>query len=127
MPVQVKVCGVRTFEAAAACVDLGVDAIGLNFWPGTPRRIDLEVARRIVVAFGDQVELVGVFVDAPVDEVRARRDAIHERARVPVEVLDPLKVAPPDSKVDPMVLQGRTAQAVVATGLALRKERERRS
>ncbi len=76
MPVQVKVCGVRTFEDAAACVDLGVDALGLNFWPGTPRRIELEVARRIVAAFADQVELVGVFVDAPLDEVRARREAI---------------------------------------------------
>ena len=37
-------------------------------------------------------------------------------------------VAQPDPKsVDPVALQGRTAQAVVAYGLALRKERERRA
>jgi Tfp pilus assembly PilM family ATPase len=58
--------------------------------------------------------------------VRALLDAIHDRARVPVEMLDCLRVAPPDTKVDPMLLQGRTAQAAVAMGLALRKERERR-
>ncbi len=75
---------------------------------------------------GDR-DLSRIFVSGGTANVRALLDAIHERARVPVEVLDPLKVAPPDSKVDPMVLQGRTAQAVVATGLALRKERERRS
>ena len=59
--------------------------------------------------------------------VRALLDSVQDRARVPVEVLDPLRVAQPDSKLDPMSLQGRTAQAVVAMGLALRKERERRN
>lgn len=54
-------------------------------------------------------------------------EMISARARVKVSQLDPLAVAAPDSKFDPMSIQGRSAQAVVAVGLALRKERERRS
>lgn len=73
---------------------------------------------------GDR-ELTRIYVSGGTANVRALLDAIHDRARVPVEPLDPLKVAEPDSKLDPLVLRGRTAQAVVAVGLALRKERER--
>ncbi|MCB9617251.1 MAG: type IV pilus assembly protein PilM [Sandaracinus sp.] len=71
-------------------------------------------------------DLARILVSGGTANVRALLDAIHDRARVPVEMLDCLRVAPPDSKVDPMLLQGRTAQAAVAMGLALRKERERR-
>ena len=79
------------------------------------------------LATSGEGDLSRIYVSGGTANVRALLDAIHDRARVPVEVLDPLKVAPPDSKLDPMLLQGRTAQAVVAAGLALRKERERRN
>jgi len=53
--------------------------------------------------------------------------AIERRSHVAVIPIDPLRVAAPDPRtVDLSLLQGRTAQAVVACGLALRKERERR-
>jgi type IV pilus assembly protein PilM len=59
--------------------------------------------------------------------VRALLDAISERARVSVDVLDVFRVAEIDTKlVDPVSLQGRAAQAAVAMGLALRKDREKR-
>lgn len=74
---------------------------------------------------GDR-EISSVYLSGGTANVRALLDAISQRAQVPVNLLDPLKVASPDSKtVDPMTLQGRTATAVVAMGLALRKERER--
>jgi type IV pilus assembly protein PilM len=67
-----------------------------------------------------------IFCSGGTANVRALLDAIHSRARVAVEVLEPLKVATPDGKgVDPFALQGREVQAAVAMGLALRKERER--
>lgn len=59
----VKVCGVTTVEDARMCLAAGVDAIGLNFWPGTPRRVGLREAEAIVAAVGDALEVVGVFVD----------------------------------------------------------------
>lgn len=65
----VKVCGVRTVDQARACVDAGVDALGLNFWAGTPRQVSVDTAAAITEAVGGQVELVGVFVDASEAEV----------------------------------------------------------
>ncbi|MDM7914050.1 MAG: type IV pilus assembly protein PilM [Candidatus Eisenbacteria bacterium] len=60
--------------------------------------------------------------------IQAFLDAIRNRARVPVDLLDPLRAATPDPKlVDPTLLRGATAQAAVSIGLALRKEKERRS
>ena len=38
--VRIKVCGITEPEAALACVEAGVDLIGLNFVPGSPRQID---------------------------------------------------------------------------------------
>ena len=73
---------------------------------------------------GDR-QLTRVFVSGGTANVRALLDAIHDRARVPVDVLDPLRVAQAASTVDPAELQSHSAQAVVAMGLALRKERER--
>ncbi|RLB45748.1 MAG: pilus assembly protein PilM [Deltaproteobacteria bacterium] len=74
---------------------------------------------------GDR-EINRIAVSGGTANVQALLESIGQRSRVQVELLDPLRVAPPDpKKVDPMALQGRTAQAVVAMGLALRKDRER--
>lgn len=63
-------CGLTTLDDALQCVDLGVDAIGLNFWGGSPRSIDPRTASKIVRALGDRVQVVGVFVDAELSEIR---------------------------------------------------------
>ena len=68
--VEVKICGIKYVEDARACVDAGADAIGLNFWPGTPRCVVIDRAREIVEAIGDKTLIVGVFVDSPIDRVR---------------------------------------------------------
>jgi len=74
---------------------------------------------------GDR-EINRIAVSGGTANVQALLESIGQRSRVQVELLDPLRVAPPDpKKVDPLSLQGRTPQAVVAFGLALRKERER--
>ncbi|MET0342705.1 MAG: phosphoribosylanthranilate isomerase [Polyangiales bacterium] len=61
--VRVKVCGVTSLDDARACVEAGVDAIGLNFWAKSVRRCDERVARAIVDAYGGTTLMVGVFVD----------------------------------------------------------------
>jgi len=71
--VRVKICGLRSVAQASAAEAAGADLLGLNFWPGTPRRIDVETAAAIVAA--TSVPCVGVFVDASVDEVRRVRAA----------------------------------------------------
>ena len=67
--VRVKVCGVTSLDDARMCVELGVDAIGLNFWPRSVRRCELPVARDIVAALHGQALFVGVFVDAAEAEI----------------------------------------------------------
>lgn len=69
--VQVKICGLTSLDDAARCIELGADAIGLNFWPGSPRSIDLETARTIVDSLGDRAQMVGVFVDFGLTTVQA--------------------------------------------------------
>ena len=45
---QIKICGITNLEDAKACVELGADMIGLNFYPQSPRYIEPEIARQIV-------------------------------------------------------------------------------
>jgi phosphoribosylanthranilate isomerase len=66
---RVKVCGLTTVDDARMCVAAGVDAIGLNFWPGSVRRCDEAVARDIVQAVAGRTLVVGVFVDASFEEL----------------------------------------------------------
>ena len=67
--IRVKVCGVtRQIDARRAC-DLGVDAIGLNFWPGSRRFVTVSSARRIVQSVSPLVWVVGLFVNASRREI----------------------------------------------------------
>lgn len=65
---QVKVCGVREPSEARALDDLGVDWIGFNFHPGSPRFIEPAAAAPIIAALRRAVP-VGIFVD--MDPARA--------------------------------------------------------
>lgn len=67
---RIKVCGFTRVEDAVAAVELGVDTLGLNFWPGTKRCVSIARANEIVAAVTGRAELVAVFVDA--DEATIR-------------------------------------------------------
>jgi phosphoribosylanthranilate isomerase len=67
--VFVKICGVTRLEDARAAIDAGASAVGFVFWPKSPRRVDIDVARRVMSIKPPSVAAVGVFVDQPVDEV----------------------------------------------------------
>lgn len=74
---------------------------------------------------GDR-EVRRVYVSGGTANIRALLDAIGRRTRVLVEPLDSTRLASPDKKfADHGLLQARAAQAVVAFGLALRREREK--
>ena len=64
MPVKVKICGICRAEDARAAARAGADFLGLNFWPGSPRHVDLARASEIAEAVSG-TPLIGVFVDAP--------------------------------------------------------------
>ena len=65
----VKICGITRVEDALAAAELGADAIGFIFWPGSPRFVDPYRARRIAAALPRLVRTVGVFVDQPADYI----------------------------------------------------------
>jgi phosphoribosylanthranilate isomerase len=73
---KVKICGVTTVDDALMAAEAGADAIGLNFCPRSPRRIAVDVAAAIAAALPAGVCRVGVFVDAPRDEVAAVAQAV---------------------------------------------------
>ena len=65
----VKICGIRRLEDARFAAASGADAVGFVFWYMSPRRVDPEQAAAITAELPDQVLRVGVFVDAPRDEI----------------------------------------------------------
>lgn len=62
--VWVKICGVRDACTASHLVGLGPDAVGLNFYPRSPRAVLLDDAAAIVATLPASIEAVGVFVNA---------------------------------------------------------------
>ena len=60
---RIKICGVTRPEDAAHAVACGAEAIGINFFPGSPRFVTENAAREIVAAVSDRAEVVGVFVN----------------------------------------------------------------
>ncbi len=67
--IRVKICGLTRVDQAVACAELGVDWIGLNFYPTSARYVEPAQAAAIVAALPPSVGAVGVFVDRPVVEV----------------------------------------------------------
>jgi phosphoribosylanthranilate isomerase len=71
MRTRVKICGITRIEDGIAAAQAGADAIGLVFWPGSPRCVEREQARAIVAALPAFVTTVGLFVDPKPEDVSA--------------------------------------------------------
>jgi len=65
----VKICGITRAGDAHAAVDAGANAIGLVFWPGSPRFVDPFRARAIVRTLPPFVTAVGLFVNQPLEYI----------------------------------------------------------
>jgi phosphoribosylanthranilate isomerase len=72
----VKICGVMRVEDGLAAAEAGADLVGLNFWSGSRRHVAMAVARAIADALPAHVRTVGVFVNAPADEIDATIAAV---------------------------------------------------
>ena len=62
--VRVKICGITRIEDAIVAADAGADAIGLVFYPPSPRAVDVGLARELCLALPAFVSRVGLFVNA---------------------------------------------------------------
>ncbi len=70
MRVKVKICGIRSLDEARAAQDLGVDALGFNFWEHSPRYIAPADARGIIGELNPFIACIGVFVNEDGARVR---------------------------------------------------------
>lgn len=66
---RVKICGFTTAEQAAHAAYAGVDAIGLVFYPPSPRNVSIALAQEIVAALPAFTSVVALFVDAKEQEI----------------------------------------------------------
>jgi len=62
--IAVKICGITRLEDIAASAAAGARYIGLNFFPKSPRYVDLKTARELSLAVPVGVAKVAVTVDA---------------------------------------------------------------
>jgi phosphoribosylanthranilate isomerase len=69
--VRIKICGVTTPDDARMAADAGADAVGLNFYPKSPRFVTPTQAAALVRALPPFTAPVGVFVGMPIRQVCA--------------------------------------------------------
>jgi phosphoribosylanthranilate isomerase len=74
--VRVKICGVTTPEDACLAAELGAHAIGLNFYPESPRAISPFAARNILRELPPLISSVGIFVNWAAEPVIALSQAL---------------------------------------------------
>ncbi len=75
-PTRVKICGITRPEDGLAAARAGVDAIGLVFYPPSPRHVSIEQARAVLSALPPFVTSVGLFVNAEAAQVREVLDGV---------------------------------------------------
>ena len=78
---RIKICGITRPEDGLAAASLGVDAIGLVFYPPSPRAVDAAAASAIIRRLPPFVTSVGLFVN---EEPAAVRDILRQ---VPLALL----------------------------------------
>lgn len=79
--VRVKICGLTRDEDVDACVAAGADAIGMVFYPASPRAVDVATAQALLTRVPAFVQSVGLFVNPQPGEVE------QVLARVPLDLL----------------------------------------
>ncbi len=70
MRTRVKICGFTREQDVAAAIAAGADALGLVFYPKSPRYVTPARAAQLLAHLPPFVSSVGLFVNASVDEIR---------------------------------------------------------
>ncbi len=81
MTTRIKICGITRPEDGLTVAKAGADAIGLVFYPKSPRAVTIEQAQAICAVLPPFITVVALFVDAEHFEVK---DVL---AAVPVDLL----------------------------------------
>ena len=71
---RIKLCGLTREEDVATANELQPDYVGFVFWPRSRRCVSPETARLLKAQLDTRIAAVGVFVDAPADQVAGLLD-----------------------------------------------------
>jgi phosphoribosylanthranilate isomerase len=144
MSLWIKICANTSLADAIVAAEAGADAVGFVFAP-SPRRVTAEQVAAIVPRLPSEIEKIGVFVDATLDEIAGTAEAagltgvqLHSdvtaeetaklRARLGTRVRilrvvhfeagapERAAAAAQDASVDAILIDSRTATAVGGTG-----------
>lgn len=66
---RIKICGITNLEDALLAIKFGANELGFNFYRKSPRYVSPEIAARIIVESPADVTLVGVFVNALIENI----------------------------------------------------------
>jgi phosphoribosylanthranilate isomerase len=128
----IKFCGLTRREDVAVAAELGVDAVGFVFWPGSPRVIAMDDAAHLINLVPTSIAPVGLFVKPDREEIVRAVEATGIRAAqvhgltdvstlsdlpcelwVATSLRDEAHVAPTDA---PILLDAHDAQRYGGTG-----------
>lgn len=73
---RIKICGLTRIEDVSAAVDAGADAVGLVFYPPSPRFVSIELAAVLAAQVPSFVSVVGLFVNPDAAFVREVLDHV---------------------------------------------------
>ena len=81
MQLHVKICGIKSPEAVASAAAGGARAVGLVFYPPSPRFLDVDLAAQLSRSAPTGLRVIGLFVDADDDTLA------NVIAQVPLDLL----------------------------------------
>lgn len=67
---RIKICGITNIDDARAAIDSGADALGLNFYAQSKRRVERDTAQQIATALPHTISNVGVFVNHSAEQIQ---------------------------------------------------------
>ena len=71
---RIKICGITNVRDAHSASELGADALGFIFYPGSKRYIEPERAGEIIHSLPPYLTTVGVFVNQSLQEIDSVRE-----------------------------------------------------
>lgn len=121
MRVRIKVCGMTRRDDVLAAAGLGVDAVGLVFYPKSPRNVSIQQARALTAELPPFVTVTALFLDPEAGKVRevlegVRIDLLQFHGGEPADFcrsfgLPYIKAVPMGSQADLREYAQRHAQA----------------
>ena len=67
--VGVKICGIRSLDDAVQCINLGADALGINFWAKSKIYVTRDIVEKWIDKLDPKVERIGVFVNESYENI----------------------------------------------------------